>query len=185
MAEKCAANPEFLGEHLQNLHDAARGRAGGSSSALAKQLADEKRKSPNDKKPKYIPVVAIVNGCSTRTTLVPAGAGRYRLQIDAMQRKAANADTGDVIRVELHLDLASRAVPVPADLKAGLRSRPKAWKAFESAPPGFRRQFIKWFDCAKGLDARRRRLDRAIDVLLERTLLSPRTQAKPKKARHP
>ncbi len=44
-----------------------------------------KRRQP---KPKHIPVVATVNHCSTRTTLVPAGAGRYRLQINTALRKA-------------------------------------------------------------------------------------------------
>src|SRR5271156_1565474 len=39
-------------------------------------------------KPKHIPVVAMVNHCSARTTLVPAGAGRYRLQINSALRKA-------------------------------------------------------------------------------------------------
>ena len=51
-------------------------------------------------KPRYIPVVAIVNGRSVRTTLVPAGAGRYRLQLNTALRKAADADAGDVVSVE-------------------------------------------------------------------------------------
>ena len=59
-------------------------------------------------KPKYIPVVAIVDGKSARTTLVPAGAGRYRMQINTALRKAAQADVGDVVSVELRLDRESR-----------------------------------------------------------------------------
>ena len=125
-------------------------------------------------KPKYIPVVAIVNGKSARTTMVPAGAGLYRLQINTAQRKAAQADAGDVIRVELRLDQASRELAVPPDLRAGLKDHPKAWKSFEALPPGQRRQFIRWFDSAKALETRRKRLDRAIEVLLERAMLSPR-----------
>ena len=160
------------------------------ASVLVAQLQRSKAPRPNEKKPKYIPVIATVSGRSARTTLVPAGSGRYRLQIDTEQRKAANADAGDVIRVELHLDLASRELPVPADLAAGLREHPKAAKAFQRLAPGTKRQLIKWFDSAKGPEGRLRRLDRAIDVLLERALLSPRTQARPKKAqrqkaRHP
>ena len=41
--------------------------------------------------PKHIPVVATSNHRSTRTTLVPGGAGRYRLQVNATLRKAARA----------------------------------------------------------------------------------------------
>lgn len=166
------------------------------SSKLAKQLQGESRRGAESKgrtkeqkrkrrkkgKPKYIQVVAVVSGRSVRTTLVPAGAGRYRLQINAEQRKAAQADAGDVVSVELRLDTASRILPIPGDLRAGLRDHPKAWKAFEALAPGQRRQFIQWFDAAKAPETRHNRLDRAIDVLLERALLwrRPRGVAEPR-----
>jgi hypothetical protein len=148
--------------------------------ALAKQLqnkrrqgAGRKKEKPKEKtaKPKYIPVLALVNGKSARVTLVPAGGGRYRMQINTALRKAARADVGDVVGVELRLDLSSRNLPIPPDLRAGLKPHPKAWKAFEALTPGHRRHFIEWFDSARSAGARGRRLDRAIDVLLERALL--------------
>ena len=135
--------------------------------------AEKLRKHPRAARPKYIPVVAMVNGKSARATLVPAGGGRYRMQINTALRKAARADVGDMVGVELRIDRASRSLPVPPDLSAGLRPHLKAWKAFEELTPGQRRQFIVWFNSAKSVEARRRRLDRAIDVLLERALLRP------------
>jgi len=135
------------------------------------------------KNKKYIPVVAIVNGQSARTTLVPAGGGRFRMQLNTALRKAAHVDTGDLVGIELRLDTVSRAVPVPADLRAGLKHHPKAWKAFEALPPGHRREFIRWFDSAKSEATRQRRLNRAIDHLLERALLgSRRSKVKTKSA---
>jgi hypothetical protein len=149
--------------------------------ALTKQLHANKRpagqkkrkppKSPRPAKPKYIPVTAIVNKSTARVTLTPAGGGCYRIQLNTALRKAAHADAGDVVSVELRLDLASRELPVPADLRAALKAHPKARHAFEELPAGHRRHFIKWFDSAKGVDARIRRLGRAIDFLLERALL--------------
>ena len=147
--------------------------------ALAKELqgggrSGARRKTAKLKKPatpKYIPVVAIVGGKSARTTLVPAAGGHYRMQINTAQRRAAHADAGDVVTVELRIDSASRSLPVPPDLSAGLKRHPKAWKAFQALAPGGRRQFIQWFDSAKSPPARQRRLDRAVDVLLERALL--------------
>lgn len=130
-------------------------------------------KSAKPQKPKYIPVVAIVNGRTARVTLTPAGGGRYRIQLNTALRKAARADIGDVVSVDLRLDLASRDLPVPADLRAALKEHPKARQAFEALPAGHRRHFIAWFDSAKGPDARIRRLGRAIDHLLERALLRP------------
>jgi hypothetical protein len=155
------------------------------SSALMKEMAKARRGSAQQTsrngavrgkatRPKYIPVVAIVNGRSARVTLVPAGGGRFRMQINTALRKAAQVDAGDVVSVELRLDLASRSLPIPPDLRDGLKAVPKARKAFEELAPGNRRHFIQWFDSAKSASARQRRLERAIDVLLERALLKPR-----------
>jgi hypothetical protein len=141
------------------------------SSTLAKAHAATGSKQA---KLKYIPVVATVNGRSAAATLVPAGAGRHRLLINTTLRKAAQADAGDVVGIELRPDPGSHRLSVPEDLRAGLKIHPKAGKAFEALAPGHRRQFIHWFDSAKAPETRRRRLNRAIDILLERALLLPR-----------
>jgi Bacteriocin-protection, YdeI or OmpD-Associated/Domain of unknown function (DUF1905) len=125
---------------------------------------------------KYIPVVMMVNGKVARTTLVPAGGGRFRMQINTALRKAARADVGDLVGVELRIDRESRELAVPADLRAGLKQHPKAWKAFQALAPGHRRHFIRWYDSAKSMEARSRRLNRAIDALLERALLGGKRQ---------
>ena len=95
------------------------------------------------------------------------------MQFNAALRKAANADAGDVVGIELALDRASREIPVPADLRAALKEHPKARKAFEEAPPGYRRQVMKWMDTAKDTDARKRRIEVVIDRVLERAILGP------------
>jgi hypothetical protein len=123
--------------------------------------------------PKYIPVLAVVNGKMARTTLMPAGGGRFRMQVSTALRKAARADVGDLVGVELRLDRESRELAVPADLRAGLKAHPRAWKVFETLAPGYRRQVIAWFDSAKSPAARGRRLARALDFLLERSILGP------------
>jgi len=154
----------------QIAHELAKQTGSGSGIGTGRKTAKPKKST----KPKYIPVVAIVNGKSARTTLLPAGGGRYRMQINTALRKAARADVGDVASVELRIDRASRDLSVPADLQAGLNRHPKAWKAFQALGPGHRRHFIQWFDSAKSPAARERRLDRAVDHLLERALLRPR-----------
>jgi len=124
-------------------------------------------------KKKHIPVIALVNGKSARLTLVPAGGGRYRLHLNTELRKAAGADAGDVVGVELRIDRESRELAMPPDLSAGLKRHPKAWRAFQEIPPGHRRHIIQWFDSAKSMAARERRLERTVDLLLERALLGP------------
>ena len=146
-----------------------------SARLLEKQIASHHRapKRGNQPKPKYIPVVSIVNGCSASTTLVPAGGGHYRMQINTAQRKAAGADAGDAVSVELRVDLGSRAVETPGDLQDALAKHPRARREFEKMPPGHRRQFVMWLGSAKRPETRRKNLDRAIDHLLERALLRP------------
>jgi hypothetical protein len=122
---------------------------------------------------KYIPVVAIVNGRSTRTTLVPGGAGLYRLQFNATLRKAARADFGEVVGVALKLDREPRDLPVPSDLRAALLRRRILQREFDRLPPGQRRQSLLYLSAAKGLETRRKRLARFVEVLLERALLRP------------
>jgi len=123
---------------------------------------------------KYIPVVAIVNGRSTRTTLTPAGAGHYRLQFNATLRKAAHADVGDIVGIELKLDRASRELPIPPELAAGLRRRPLLRKEFDRLPPGGRMQFLRFLLKAKAPATREKRIKRLLEILLERALLRTR-----------
>ena len=162
------------------------------ANALIRQLATSKRTAASPTKgkqptPKHIPVVATVNRCSTRTTLVPAGAGRFRLQINTALRKAGGADAGDVISVALQLDTAPRHVPVPAELTSVLNQHPKARKEFDRLPPGHRRQLLLYYLRAKSPKARAHVTERFLDHLHERALLRhPNRKPKPKPvaARH-
>lgn len=120
---------------------------------------------------KHIPVVAVVNGRSARTTLMPAGAGRYRVQLNSELRKAAQADTGDLVGIGLRVDRKSRALPVPPELREALQTRRQAREAFEKLGPGTRRQLLLFLDKAKSPEVRQRRLARLLDVLSERALL--------------
>jgi len=143
--------------------------------ALAKDFAaatkPSKRKSAGrmESLPKHIPVVATSNNRSTRTTLVPAGSGRYRLQVNATLRKAARADVGEVIGISLKIDLASRELPVPPELAAALNSHPRLKKEFDCLTAAGRMQFLRWF-AAKSPEVRKKRLVRALEVLTERVL---------------
>jgi Bacteriocin-protection, YdeI or OmpD-Associated/Domain of unknown function (DUF1905) len=116
----------------------------------------------------YIPVLATVNGQGARVTLVPAGGQRYRMQLNTALRKAAGADVGDQVSVTLRLDRESREPTVPADLRAALRENPEARKVFEKLTTGHRRHIVDWFDAARGVDTRIRRLGFTIDFLLTR-----------------
>jgi len=99
--------------------------------------------------------------------------GRYRLQVVTALRKAAKRTRATPWPSSCASIGNREAFPFQPDHGTGLPERtPKARKAFENFAPGQRRQFIQWYDAAKSPDVRRRRLDRALDILLERALLS-------------
>jgi Bacteriocin-protection, YdeI or OmpD-Associated/Domain of unknown function (DUF1905) len=146
---------------------------------LVKELivsGNDKRSGPHvrstekseTRRTKYIPVVATVNGQEARVTLAPAGGGRYRMQLNTALRKAARADAGDEVSVTLRLDRESREPTVPADLRAALKENPEARKVFEKLSTGHRRHIVDWFDSARGMNTRIRRLGFTIDFLLKR-----------------
>jgi hypothetical protein len=122
-------------------------------------------------KKKYIPVVAIVNSRSTRTTLTPAGAGRYRLQFNSVLRKAARADVGEMVGIKLRVDRAPREMAVPPDLQAALSKHPRARAALKKMGPGTRRQLLLYLERGKSPEVRRKIVARFLEILLERALL--------------
>ncbi|HTZ72760.1 MAG TPA: YdeI/OmpD-associated family protein [Candidatus Aquilonibacter sp.] len=139
--------------------------------ALAAECARRSAKEHKKTSPKHIPVMATVNAKSQRTTLVPAGGGRYRLQLNTALRKAAQADAGDLIGVSLRYDTESREMELPEELRAALKEHPKAWKEYERLPTGHRRQLLLYYLRAKSEKARAHVTARFIDHLLERAML--------------
>jgi hypothetical protein len=127
--------------------------------------------------PKHIPVVATVNSTSIRTTLVPAGAGRYRLQFNAILRKAARADVGNVARVTLKLDLASRDLPIPLELEAATQRNRVVRREFNALPPGLRMQLLMLNKC-RAPQTLHKRIDRTVEIMLARALRKSRKESR-------
>src|ERR1700722_2816939 len=164
--------------------------------ALAKELADGSEdvrparggragKKSKTIRTKYIPVFATVNGQEARMTLVPAGGGRYRVQLNTALRKAARADSGDEVSLTLRLDRESREPAVPSDLRMALKENPEAGKIFEALTTGHRRHIVDWFDSARGVDTRIRRLGFTVEFLLKRGREGSRDRRRAPKRRLP
>jgi Bacteriocin-protection, YdeI or OmpD-Associated/Domain of unknown function (DUF1905) len=132
--------------------------------------------------PKHIPVIATVNRKSVQTTLVPAGAGRYRLTLNTALRKAGRADTGEVIGVTLAYDPNSRGVDAPPEYLAALKRNALAKKEFDRLPPGHKRQLLAYYLKIKSPSVRARAIDKTIDHLRERALLRTKPAPPKKKA---
>lgn len=115
-----------------------------------------------------VPVVATVAGRTTRTSLLPAGSGCYRLFLDRTMRKAAGADTGDPVGVTLRLDRASREMPVPQDFAAALIRAPDAHRYFDGGTTALRHEVLRYIEQAKAAATRARRIHHCVQVLGQR-----------------
>ncbi|MFY9530499.1 MAG: YdeI/OmpD-associated family protein [Candidatus Acidiferrales bacterium] len=127
---------------------------------------------------RYVPVVAVVNGRSVRTTLVPGRARCYRLYLNSPLRKAAHTDAGDLVGVLLRLDRKSRELPTPGELREALKQDPRARKAFRETTPALRREFLRWVLNAKHQETRLRRIQRGLKTLIARA--AARRQDRPR-----
>ncbi len=115
----------------------------------------------------FPPVVATVGGVERATTLVRRSDGGLRLFLHDKLRKAAGADTGDVVQVDLRID-DSPLLPIPDDVMRVAESVDGGLEAVELLPPGLRRQLLVFLEEAKRPETRRKRLARVRELLDER-----------------
>lgn len=119
-------------------------------------------------RPHAVPVVITVGGRSVKTNLLPRGGGRYRVFINSKLRRAAAADTGDRIDVEMRLDLADREPDIPPDLEIALKAAGPAWHQFENLTVNQRREMTAYVQAAHLEGTRVRRIARILEVLEEK-----------------
>ncbi|WP_326542430.1 YdeI/OmpD-associated family protein [Pseudorhodoferax sp.] len=110
------------------------------------------------------PVVIVVNGHSWRSR-VAAMRGMHLIGISAANRQASAVSEGDLVEVQLELDIEPRAVEEPADVAAALDKRKALRAAFDRLPFGLRRKHVAGIEEAKSPETRLRRIARLLGTL--------------------
>ena len=128
------------------------------------------------RKGRALAVVATVAGQATRTSLLPAAGGTYRLFLGRAMRKASGADAGDPVGVALRLDRATREMPVPEDFAAALARAPEARGYFLEKSTALRREVLRYIEQAKAAETRARRIRNCVKVLTDRARKKKRTR---------
>jgi hypothetical protein len=144
---------------------------------LAKEFGQRNISQGKTKDPKHIPVVATVNSSSTRTTLVPAGQGRYRLQFNVTLRKAAGADAGESATISLKFDRVSRDLPIPLEFEAAMQRNRVVRREFSALPAGLRMQLLRMLNQCRAPETLHRRIDRTVEILQGRALRRTRKKS--------
>lgn len=109
-------------------------------------------------------VVITINGHSWRSRIA-AMRGMRLIGISAAHRKASKVSEGDLVEIQLELDLAPRTVEEPEDVAAALNGRKALRAAFEHLPFGLRRRHIASIEEAKSPETRLRRIAKLISEL--------------------
>ena len=107
-----------------------------------------------------------LNGFSFQATLEPDGQKSHWLRVDRKLSKAAGADAGDVVTLEIVPAAEEPEPTVPADLRKALAAAaPKARALWSDITPIARRDWIQWITSAKQPETRTRRIKNACSML--------------------
>ena len=114
-----------------------------------------------------IPVTARFNGVAYRGSIVRMGEGAV-LGVKKAIMAEAGVSEGDVLRVEVGNDDAPREVEVPEDLGKALEENATARRVFDGLSYSHRKEYVRRVTEAKRPQTRARRVDRTIEMLVEK-----------------
>ena len=110
-------------------------------------------------------VEGAINSFPFRAALEPNGQGRHCLRVNTTMRHAAGADAGETLTVEITRAGEEPEIRVPIDLRKALAAAPLARVGWEDITPMARRDWIFSISTAKQPETRRRRIEKACDML--------------------
>ncbi|EKD90957.1 MAG: protein of unknown function DUF1905 [uncultured bacterium] len=100
-----------------------------------------------------------LNNSSFQAPLEPDGKGSHWLKVDESMQKAAKADVGDTVKLEIEPTKQWPEPVVPKDLKEALAAAPQAHKLWMDITPMARWDWIRWIGATKNPETRKRRID--------------------------
>jgi hypothetical protein len=110
-------------------------------------------------------VEATINAFPFRAALEPDGKGSHWLKVNNIMLDAAGADAGDTVTVEITRVGEEPETRVPMDLRKALAAVPRAHESWADITPLARRDWIFSISTAKQPETRRRRIEKACDML--------------------
>jgi hypothetical protein len=110
-------------------------------------------------------VEGTINGFPFRAALEPNGKGSHWLRVSKAMRDAAGADAVDTVPVEITRAGEEPEIRVPMDLRKALAVAPLARASWADITPIARREWILWISSTKQPETRRRRIEKACDML--------------------
>jgi hypothetical protein len=110
-------------------------------------------------------VEATINAFPFRAALEPNGQGSHCLRVNQVMQDEAAAIAGDTVTVEIARAGEEPELRVPLDLRQALAAAPLAQASWADITPMARRDWIFSISSAKQPETRRRRIEKACDML--------------------
>ena len=110
-------------------------------------------------------VEGTINSFPFRAALEPDGKGSHWLRVNKAMRDATGADAVDTVTLEITRAGEEPEMRVPPDLRKALAAAPLAQEGWEDITPMARRDWIFSISSAKQPETRRRRIEKACDML--------------------
>jgi hypothetical protein len=110
-------------------------------------------------------VEGTINSVPFRAALEPNGKGSHWLRVNRTMRDAARANALDTVTVEITRAGEESEMRVPLDLRKALAAAPRAQAGWQDITPMARRDWIFSISSAKQPETRRRRIEKACDLL--------------------
>ncbi len=110
-------------------------------------------------------VEGTINSFPFRAALEPNGKASHWLRVNKTMREAAGAHAVDTVTVEITRAGEERELRVPMDLRKALAADPLARAGWEDITPMARRDWIFSISSAKQAETRKRRIEKACDML--------------------
>lgn len=105
------------------------------------------------------------NGSRFKAPLEPDGNRGHWLNVDKATLKAAKADAGDTVTLEIEVSREWPEPHVPEDLEKALKNSQKANKTWEDVTPAAHWDWIRWIRSTKNPETRKKRIDVACSKL--------------------
>ncbi len=119
-------------------------------------------------KSSHVKVIATFDGEPYRGSIANMGAGPMMPILKAIRGKIGK-QPGDRVEVTLRKDTEERIVVLPEDALKALRKYKEAESVYEKLSYTHRREYVTWIESAKKEETRIRRIEKFIEMLLEKT----------------
>lgn len=117
---------------------------------------------------KRVKVIATFDDVEYRGSIVSMG-GRHLIGVTQKIRKQICKDFGDTVKVTVRKDEQERVVVLPKDFEAALKQDCEAADFWNELSYSYQREYEKWITSAKKEVTRRSRIEKAVDLLKNRT----------------